>query len=439
MATDIPRDASNPFVVSNESLAEFEGFAADVPTTKGIIAALNGYVDPPDAPEPINTRANLIRGQHLIDPALVLGLAADADLPTPDKETAADISFARQGLHGLTVNVPGLGAVPVWSFQDDGLVPQPDSWPAPIIRVREGQVVDSSLNNRTGPHTIHHHGIEPTPMNDGVGHLTFEVSGGNYTYHWLAGEAGTYFYHCHRNTTLHFERGMYGPLIIDPDVPGAPFTTGGPGVTRVGNGLAAYGAEALWVADDFDTRWHGVDFGNGLPLVDHVASGIQAVDDDARTGFVTIDDVDNPRLHDFNPNVFVITGVAAQHDQEGALVATAPGTVITPQVQRGQKLLVRTLNASYAHQRWRFPSAVPGQVIAADGRTFGREPFGRYSSPFTLASIGHQFQLSTARRWDVLLDTTGVAVGNYDVEVAFHHWITDALLRTVKLRFVVTE
>jgi hypothetical protein len=107
-------------------------------------------------------------------------------------------------------------------------------------------------------------------------------------------------------------------------------------------------------------------------------------------------------------------------------------------VRRGQKLLVRTLNGSYAHTRWKFPAQLPGRVIAADGRTFGREPFGRYSSPYTLASIGHQFQLSVARRWDILLDIPlDVPAGNYFVDIEFYHWITDERIRTVRTQIVV--
>jgi FtsP/CotA-like multicopper oxidase with cupredoxin domain len=325
-----------------------------------------------------------------------------------------------------------------------------------MIRVREGRVVHSNVRTRTGPHTIHHHGIEPTPMNDGVGHLTFEVASGRYTYQWVAAEAGTYFYHCHRNTTLHFERGMYGPLIIDPDVPGAPFTTWGSGQTYVANDLVGYAAEALWVVDDIDTRWHGlggINYGPGRNPIDNVAAGLQAPGagkfGDTNNAFTRINDPDNPRLHDFDPNVFAVSGFAVPVNPTPR--AVLPGQVAIPRsidnhrlvqvgvgVQAGGKVLVRALNAAYCHTHWVFPAAIPGLVTAADGRTFGREPWGeRYSAPVPLSSINHRFQLSVARRWDVLLDTAGVAPGIYDVAVSVHTSIGDDRLVTIRLPITV--
>lgn len=374
------------------------------------------------------------RAVRLLDPALVAGGLPlvpggedefDVLLPTPDR-VEPDRFFDTRGLHhdlDVPLNVPGLGLVNIWSFRttlpDDTQVAP---WPARTIRCREGEVVHSRMANRNGPHTIHHHGIEPTPMNDGVGHLTMDINDGAlYDYQWRAGEAGTYFYHCHVNTVLHFEMGMYGMLIIDPDVPGAPFVDGGPGAVMVGNNPVGYDAEAIWAADDIDVRWHStVNHPNYSP-----ESGIVS------GGFVSITDPENPRLHDFNPTVFVVSGVPAPvaPGGDGTLLTGAGATTTF-----GQKLLVRALNASYCTTRWRFPGTLQGTVVGIDGRTLGRSPFGSYSAPYSLSSVNHQFQLTTAQRWDILIDTgTAASLGQHVVEVDYHHWYTDARLFTVRL------
>lgn len=425
MAEFIPRDLSTPFDPNDlQQIAEFEGFASDVPSSDGMIDAINGVADGETGEV---SRANLVRAQRMFAPGFLNGLVGGVnDLPTPDVTTPSPGAiFERRGLHDQDLTIPGGPTLTMWSFEarinrgQDVDSENRDGWPAPTIRVREGETVHSIMGSRSGPHTIHHHGIEPTAANDGVGHLTFEVGGGQYTYQWRAAESGTYFYHCHRNTTLHFEMGMYGMLIIDPDVPGAPFADGGPGVTLVGNSPTAYDVEAIWVGDDIDARWRNLD----------VSDGVQEPDTDARSGFVLISDPDNPRLHDFNPTYFVVSGLAAPAADNGVnLIAGAGATLVV-----GQKLLVRALNASYCTQVWKFPTTLQGMVTATDGRTLGRSGFGSYSAPYSLASINHQFTLTTAQRHDVLIDTTGAIPGQHLVELEFRHWITNQLLRTVRV------
>lgn len=432
----IPRDAGAPFNPADPAQAQ----------------ELDEFGCPPDTLlifEDLFFQNAGSRAMRLFDPSLIEGLdlpqpPPDPDgvlpppqpvfLPTPDRVAPQALSDHR-GLHDFTLTVPGRAGVPIWSFRDN--LTGAGTWPAATLRVREGRVVHSAMSNRRGPHTIHHHGIEPTAANDGVGHLSFDV-GGNvlYNYQWQAAEAGTYFYHCHVNTVLHFEMGMYGLLIVDPDVDGAPFQDGGPGVIYVGNTPTPYGREAFWVADDIDSNWHAVAETNGLHGLDP-AAGISCGE------FMAIDD---PRrllnLHDFRPDVFVVSGVAAPwaggQSIDNALVTLNPaqGSVITPRVPRGQNLLIRALNASYTTTRWTFPEALRSRarVVAADARTLGRAPFGRYSSPFFLSELPTPyFQFSTAQRWDILLDTSTLPVGgSYEVEIAYHHWITDERITRVR-------
>lgn len=89
------------------------------------------------------------------------------------------------------------------------------TWPGATIRVPRGAVFHCKTSGQSPPpHTIHWHGLEPSPINDGVGHCSMEI--GDYTYQLQPNFIGTYFDHCHRNTVQHFEFGLYELFLIDP-------------------------------------------------------------------------------------------------------------------------------------------------------------------------------------------------------------------------------
>jgi len=97
-----------------------------------------------------------------------------------------------------------------------------DSFPSATVRMPRG-VIFHCVTDGSGPppHTIHWHGMEPTTMNDGVGHCSMEI--GRYNYQWQPNFIGSYFAHCHRNTVQHFEFGLYFLLLVEP--PDAYFAT----------------------------------------------------------------------------------------------------------------------------------------------------------------------------------------------------------------------
>jgi len=103
---------------------------------------------------------------------------------------------------------PGVQAK-VWTY--NGTVP------APTLRFNEGDDVTVRFVNDTPyAHTIHFHGTHDS-ANDGVFPQIMPEE--EYTYQFVAHEAGMFMYHCHAfPTSEHVRMGMFGAMIIDPVV-----------------------------------------------------------------------------------------------------------------------------------------------------------------------------------------------------------------------------
>jgi len=101
---------------------------------------------------------------------------------------------------------PGVNMM-VWTY--NGTIP------APTLRFNEGDdVTVKFINDTPFSHTIHFHGTHDS-ANDGVWPQI--LPGEEYTYQFVAEEAGFFMYHCHAfPTTEHVRMGMYGAMIIDP-------------------------------------------------------------------------------------------------------------------------------------------------------------------------------------------------------------------------------
>ncbi|MEB3103998.1 multicopper oxidase domain-containing protein [Ferviditalea candida] len=110
---------------------------------------------------------------------------------------------------------PGV-VVKAWAY---GLEGQPATVPGPTIRVKKGDLVRIHIkNDTTQPHSLHSHGITGLDdLNDGVPHITgaYIMPNTEFTYEYVAKEAGTHWYHCHVQTSLHQDMGMYGALIVE--------------------------------------------------------------------------------------------------------------------------------------------------------------------------------------------------------------------------------
>ncbi|MHA6262631.1 multicopper oxidase family protein [Arenibacterium sp. CAU 1754] len=103
----------------------------------------------------------------------------------------------------------------IWGF--DGTTPGPE------IRVAQGARVRRHLANLLPQATsVHWHGIRIDNAMDGVPGLTQDAvpPGEQFTYDFVAPDAGTYWYHAHNRSFEQVARGLYGALIVEePDAP----------------------------------------------------------------------------------------------------------------------------------------------------------------------------------------------------------------------------
>lgn len=297
-----------------------------------------------------------------------------------------DVTFDRGIDMSIPLTMDDGNTITMWGFTDGGGGGMGGggggTFPSPAMRVRQGQIVHTNLNvSMMWAHTIHHHGIEPGWESDGVGHISWDVQGNTYTYQWRPAHPGTYFYHCHTNTVLHAEMGMYGALIVDPpEGPGTLFS-GGP----------SYDVESFWVVDEIDSRWHSLSWDAGTCGKD-------------------------VGLNVLNPDYFIITGV------DGTGTSAMDALPISATVQVGQKLLARYICAGYHPQQIRF-GGLSGTVYVSDGRAL--------PNPIQVDGL----RAHSGERYDIIFEPT--VPGEYIIEADIIHWITGAVLGTVRTSVTV--
>jgi FtsP/CotA-like multicopper oxidase with cupredoxin domain len=94
--------------------------------------------------------------------------------------------------------------------------------PGPRIRVTEGDRVRINVTNDLPEATsVHWHGMILPNQMDGAADVTQKPiePGESFAYEFTAGQAGTYFYHSHKEPDRQQGLGMYGALIVDPKDP----------------------------------------------------------------------------------------------------------------------------------------------------------------------------------------------------------------------------
>jgi len=94
--------------------------------------------------------------------------------------------------------------------------------PGPLIRARQGQLVEVRLLNENVEDgvTLHWHGVDVPGAMDGVAGVTQDAvaPGERFVYRFVADQVGTYWYHSHQMSHEQVRRGLLGMLVVDPPV-----------------------------------------------------------------------------------------------------------------------------------------------------------------------------------------------------------------------------
>jgi CopA family copper-resistance protein len=255
------------------------------------------------------------------------------------------------------------------------------SIPAPTLRWRQGDTVTVRVANTLDENTsIHWHGIVLPANMDGVPGLSFHgiQPGETFVYRFVVRQAGTYWYHSHSG--FQEQRGLYGPLVIEPREP-EPFTCNREHIvmltdwtddrpervfTRLKKKADYYNLHQRTVADLYrDIRRQGTR---------------RAFADRSMWGAMRMDPTD---IADVSGQVYTyLTNGRAPADPWTGLFAP------------GERVRLRFINGSAMSY---FDVRIPGlkmTVVAADGQ---------YVHPITV----DEFRIATAETFDVIVEPAG--------------------------------
>jgi FtsP/CotA-like multicopper oxidase with cupredoxin domain len=190
------------------------------------------------------------RAQHSHHGTPVAELTADPDRPADVTETLT----VRQEGEGYTVNGQS---------------------PGPVLEADEGDLVEVTLVNENVADgtTLHWHGVDVPNANDGVAGVTQDavMPGEEFTYRFVADQAGTFWYHSHQVSHEQVRRGLLGAFVIHPQ-DADPTVTDGLAVIHEyeGRGATVNGKEGLDTLDvepGEQVRVRVVNTDNGLTRV----------------------------------------------------------------------------------------------------------------------------------------------------------------------------
>jgi nitrite reductase (NO-forming) len=139
---------------------------------------------------------------------------ASAPVDAPKNTNSADVPAYTPGVQVINwdmtekiVEIAPGKVVKVWTFGD--------RVPGPVARVRVGDLVKVTINNRTTmPHSIDFHAARIAPNKA----FTDVLPGKSWSFAFRATTPGVFMYHCGTAPVVHhIANGMYGMIIVEPE------------------------------------------------------------------------------------------------------------------------------------------------------------------------------------------------------------------------------
>lgn len=251
-----------------------------------------------------------------------------------------------------------------WSFTDSFF--DAGTLPGPTLHVYQGDTITINVYNASmDPHTLHLHGLDVDQANDGVPDTSFEIEHQEErSYSFIATHAGNYFYHCHVNTVVHLQMGMYGMIIVHSNED-----------QTVWNGGPTYDYEYIWQLSEIDSQWH-------------------------------TDTPENGEITEYNPDYFLVNGKSEQQ-LEQADVSIISGLE--------SDLLLRLGSIGYGYNKIVFPSSLNAKIVSSDGR------------PLPEFELSDTLFIYPGERYSVLLNSSSILSDSVSVSyfsMQDQHWNT---------------
>lgn len=142
-------------------------------------------------------------GHHLGGSRLVTDMVAD---PARPADVRVELVTRQQMLSVGGRSIPG--------FTVNGTSPGPE------LRATQGQLIEVQLRNESVADgvTLHWHGVDVPNAMDGVAGVTQDAVpiGGEFSYRFVANQAGSYWYHSHQVSNPQVAGGLLGSLVVTP-------------------------------------------------------------------------------------------------------------------------------------------------------------------------------------------------------------------------------